>query len=112
MPGRSDHEGLTRRVELFVETPSPLVEQMNYSEGPMSGEGWDFVEERELRKSRSSRVCMNCEHFPYVADGDQHTLLTCRHKQRLVPHGDQLTRRCREWMVRREIEVGWCPEVA
>ena len=53
---------------------------MNYSEGPMSEEGWEFVEERELHKSRSSRVCMNCEHFPYAADGDQHTLLTCRHK--------------------------------
>ena len=50
----------------------------------MSEEGWDFVEERELRKSRSSRVCMNCDH---------------------------LTRRCREWMVRSEIELGWSPEV-
>ena len=85
---------------------------MNYSEGLMSEEGWDFVEERELRKSRSSRVCMTCEHFSYVADGDQHTLLTCRQKQRLVPHGDHLTRKCREWMVRREFELGWCPEVA
>ena len=85
---------------------------MNYSRGLMSEEGWDFVEKRELRKSRSSRVCMTCEHFSYVADGDQRTLLTCRQKQRLVPHGDHLTRKCREWMVRREFEVGWCPEGA
>ena len=85
---------------------------MNYSEVSMSAEGWDFVEDRELRKSRSSRVCMTCEHFSYVADGDKQTLLTCRQKQRLVPHGDHLTRKCQEWMVRREFEVGWCPEVA
>ena len=52
------------------------------------------------------------EAFSYVADGDQQTLLTCRQKHRLVPHGDHLTSKCREWMVRHEVEVGWCPEVA
>ena len=55
---------------------------------------------------------MTCEQFSYVADIDQHTLLTCRQKERLVPHGDHLTSKCREWMLRREVEVGWCPEVA
>ena len=85
---------------------------MNHSDGSTSEEVWEFLQNRELRKSRSSRVCITSEHFSYVADGDQRTLLTCRQKQRLVPHGDHLTRKCREWMVRREFEVGWCPEGA
>ena len=78
----------------------------------MPEEEWDFVEKRELRKSKSSRVCMTCQYFSYVADSDQNMLLTCRQKRRLVPHGDHLTHKCWEWMVRREVEVGWCTEVA
>ena len=78
MPGRSNHEGLTRRVELLVKTLPPWADQMNYPDGSMSEEVWEFVEKRELRKSRSSRVCLTCEHFSNVADRDQHTLLTRR----------------------------------
>ena len=39
-------------------------------------------------------------------------LLTCSLQRRLVPHGEHLTKKCRNWMVRREQEIGWCPEVA
>ena len=41
-----------------------------------------------------------------------HTLLTCGLQRRQVPHGEHLTKKCRNWMVRREVELGWCPEVA
>ena len=43
---------------------------------------------------------------------DGHTVLACGWKQRLIVSGDHLTRRCDQWLVRRELEQGWCPEVA
>jgi len=55
---------------------------------------------------------MTCQHFSYVCDQHCHTLLTCGLQRRQVPHGEHLTKRCRNWMVRREAEMGWCPEVA
>ena len=57
-------------------------------------------------------VCMTCEYFSYVCDQHCHTLLTCGLQRRQVPHGEHLTKRCRNWMVRREAEMGWCTEVA
>ena len=41
----------------------------------MSEEEWDFVE--GLKQTRSSCVCMTCQHFSYVCDQHCHTLLTC-----------------------------------
>ena len=76
----------------------------------MPEEEWDFVD--GLKKTRSSRVCMTCQHFAYVTDRHCHTLLTCGLQRRQIPSGEQLTKKCRHWMVRRETEVGWCPEIA
>ena len=76
----------------------------------MAEEEWDFVD--GLKSARSSCVCMTCQHFSYVCDRHCHTLLTCGLQRRQVPHGEHLTKRCRNWMVRRQAEVGWCPEVA
>ena len=33
-------------------------------------------------------------------------------RERLIPNGEHLTKKCRHWTVRREMEIGWCPEVA
>ena len=76
----------------------------------MAEEEWDFVD--GLKSTRSSCVCMTCQHFSYVCDQHCHTLLTCGLQGRQVSHGEHLTKRCRNWMVRREAEMGWCPEVA
>ena len=73
-------------------------------------EGWDFV--GGLKQARASRACMTCQHFTFMTDEDYRTLLTCGLQRRLVPHGEHLTKRCINWMVRREVEMGWCPEVA
>ena len=70
----------------------------------MSEEEWDFVD--GLKQTRSSCVCMTCQHFSYVCDQHCHTLLTCGLQRRQVPHGEHLTKRCRNWMVRREAEMG------
>ena len=78
----------------------------------MVGESWTYLEPTELRRSRCSRVCITCQHFRFSADGDGHTVLACGWKQRLIVSGDHLTRRCDQWLVRRELEQGWCPEVA
>ena len=76
----------------------------------MGEEERDFV--GGLKRTRSSRVCMTCQHFTFVTDQDYRTLLTCSYQQRLAPHGEHLTKKCCNWMVRRELEIGWCPEVA
>ena len=76
----------------------------------MAEEEWDFVD--GLKRTKTARVCMTCQHFSYVCDQHCHTLLTCGLQRRQVPHGEHLTKKCRHWMVRREVEVGWCPEVA
>ena len=76
----------------------------------MAEEEWDFVD--GLKSTRSSCVSMTCQHFTYVCDQHCHMLLTCGLQRRQVPHGEHLTKRCRNWMVRREAEVGWCSEAA
>ena len=76
----------------------------------MAEEEWGFVE--GLRRTKTSSVCMTCQHFTYLTDRDCRTLLTCGLQKCLVPQGEHLTKKCRNWMVRKEIEVGWCPEVA
>ena len=72
-------------------------------------EEWDFVD--GLKRTRTSRVCMPCQYFAYVTDQHCHTVLTCGLQHRQVHHGDHLTKKCGNWMVRREVELGWCPEV-
>ena len=76
----------------------------------MAEEEWGFVD--GLKSTRSSCVCMTCKHFSYVCDQHCHALLACGLQRRQVPHGEHLTKRCRNLMVRRQAEVGWCPEVA
>ena len=76
----------------------------------MAEEEWDFAD--GLKSTRSFCVCMTCQYFSYVRDQHCHTLLTFGLHRRQVPHGEHLTKRCRNWMVRREAEMGWCPEVA
>tara|TARA_S200002703_G_scaffold150440_1_gene148781 strand:+ start:1070 stop:1300 length:231 start_codon:yes stop_codon:yes gene_type:complete len=73
---------------------------------------WDYVDHGVLRQTRTSRVCMTCQHFAYFTDQHCHTLLTCALRERLIPNGEHLTKKCRHWTVRREVEIGWCPEIA
>ena len=73
---------------------------------------WDYIEEGVLSQTRSSRVCITCQHFDYTTDPHCHTLLTCRLQARLIPNGEHLTKKCRHWLIRREKEFGWCPEAA
>ena len=66
----------------------------------------------ELMKSRVSSICMTCEHFTYTCDKSCVTLLTCPLHQRLIPQGEHLTKRCRNWKRKRVLDIGLCPEVA
>ncbi len=54
----------------------------------MSEEEWDFVD--GLKQTRSSCVCMTCQHFSYVCDQHCHTLLTCGLQRRQMPEGPPL----------------------
>ena len=73
---------------------------------------WDYLEEDTLKHARSASVCMTCQYFNYCCDRDCRTILTCHLHQRLIPHGDHLTSKCRCWMQRLERKIGWCPEAA
>ena len=62
--------------------------------------------------TRPSKVCMTCQHFRYEVGRHCVTLLTCPIHQGLIPQGEHLTQRCSGWVPRREVAMGWCPEVA
>lgn len=64
-----------------------------------------------LKRARSSRVWMTCQQFTDVSNQDCRTLLVFGLLQRLVSHGEHLTKTVRNGMVRRELEIGWCPEL-
>ena len=77
---------------------------------PCSAEEWDFLQLYVLKPSRSSKVCITCQHFRYEVDRHCVTLLTCPLHQGLIPQGEHLTKRCSQWVARRELAVGWCSE--
>ena len=73
-------------------------------------EEWDYLEWDVLKPSRTSKVCITCQHFRYEVGNRCETLLTCPIHQRLIPQGDHLTSRCSQWVPRREVVLGWCSE--
>ncbi|WP_413358794.1 galactose oxidase [Prochlorococcus sp. MIT 1201] len=75
-------------------------------------EEWQCMDEGTLKTSRSGAVCMTCNHFRYAVGKQCQTLLTCPIHQRLIPQGEHLNSKCHQWIIRRELEVGWAPEVA
>ncbi len=74
-------------------------------------EEWEDLDESVLRPSRSSAVCITCQHFRYEVGKHCVTLLTCPIHQGLIPQGEHLTKRCAQWVPRQEVQRGWCPEV-
>jgi len=63
-----------------------------------------------LRPAPSGAVCITCQHFRYEVGRHCVTVLTCPIHQGLIPQGEHLTKRCAQWVARREVAVGWCPE--
>jgi hypothetical protein len=53
---------------------------------------------------------MTCQHFRYEVGRHCVTLLTCPIHQGLIPQGELLTRRCSQWVARRDEVMGWCAE--
>ena len=78
----------------------------------VSSEEWEFLEWNVLKPSRSSSVCITCQHFRYEVGRHCVTLLTCPIHQGLIPQGEHLAKRCSQWVTRQEVAVGWCPEAA
>ena len=77
-------------ISLLTQYREPRVERMYYTkEGARCQKRMGLC--GGLKQTRSSCVCMTCQHFSYVRD-NCHTLLTCGLLAgRQVPHGD-LTR--------------------
>ena len=63
-------------------------------------EEWDYLEWDVLKPSRSSSVCISCQHFRYEVGKHCVTLLTCPIHQGLIPQGEHLTKRCSQLVVR------------
>ena len=76
-----------------------------------SAEEWDFLQLNVLKPSRSSKVCITCQHFRYEVDRHCVTLLTCPIHQGLIPHSEHLTRRFSQWLSGQEVRQRWCAEV-
>jgi len=57
-----------------------------------------------------SVVNLTGQHFRYEVGRHCVTVLTCPIHQGLIPQGEHLTKRCAQWVARREVAVGWCPE--
>ena len=62
--------------------------------------------------ARRSRGWMTCQLHTDVSEQGCRTLLPFDLQRRLVSHGEPLTKTCRNGMVRRQLEIGWCPELA
>ncbi|MCP4972485.1 MAG: galactose oxidase [Prochlorococcus sp.] len=75
-------------------------------------ETWQHLDCGVLRASRSGEVCMTCSHFCYAVGRQGQTVLVCPIHESLIPQGDHLSCKCHQWAMRRELEIGWCPEVA
>jgi len=75
-----------------------------------SAEEWRYLDIDVLKPSRSSSVCITCQHFRYEVGRQCVTLLTCPIHLGLIPQGEHLTKRCAQWVARRELAVGWCSE--
>jgi hypothetical protein len=73
-------------------------------------EEWDYLDVNVLLPARSGAVCITCQHFRYEVGRNCVTVLTCPTNQGLIPQGEHLTKRCAQWVARREVAVGWCPE--
>ena len=73
-------------------------------------EEWGYLDGSVLRLARTGADCITCQHFRYEVGSQCVTVLTCPIHQGLIPQGEHLTKRCRQWLARRELAVGWCPE--
>ena len=53
---------------------------------------------------------MTCQHFAYGVDAHCHMLTGCSLRQKQLQQGEHLTKRCRQWALTRQKEMGWAPE--
>ena len=75
-------------------------------------EEWEFLDGGELRPNRTGAICNTYPHFSNEYGSQSVTLLTSPIHRGLIPQGEHLTKRCAQWMARRELVAGWCPEEA
>ena len=74
----------------------------------MAEEEWDFVD--GLKTTRSSCVCMTCQHFVYGVDRHCHTVVGCSLRRRQLQQGEHLKKRCGLWAPTSQSAMGWAPE--
>jgi hypothetical protein len=60
-------------------------------------EGWPYLDEAVLLKTRSRQVCLTCHWFRHHAGVNFIPVLTCQLHQGLIAHGEHLTSRCQGW---------------
>ncbi|MFM9088834.1 MAG: galactose oxidase [Cyanobium sp.] len=75
-------------------------------------EGWPWLDQQVLMRSRSRQVCMTCHFFRHHPGPECIPLLTCHLQQGLIAYGEHLTHRCSGWSEDLHRQRGWAPEVA
>jgi hypothetical protein len=73
---------------------------------------WPYLDQQQLKPSRSRKVCMTCHWFRHHAGVNCIPVLTCHLHQGLIAHGEHLTSRCQGWTDDMSRQQGWAPEVA
>jgi hypothetical protein len=63
-----------------------------------------------MTAARPGAVCITCPHCHHEVGRHCVTVLTCPIHQGLIPQGEHLTKRCAQWVARREVAAGWRPE--
>jgi len=75
-------------------------------------EEWPYLDERDLLKTCSRKVCMTCHWFRHHAGVNCIPVLTCQLHQGLIAHGEHLSSRCQGWTDDLVSHRDWAPEVA
>ena len=73
-------------------------------------EEWSFVNDKELQAWKGACLCITCQHVAYGVDQHCRTILGCNVRQKQLPQGDHLTKKCKLWAPTWQKEMGWAPE--
>ena len=90
---------MVRHPAFFMALPVMASGVLSSVPSAAPAEKWEFLEWDALKPSRSSSVCITCQHFRYEVGRHCLTVLTCPNHQCLIPQGEHLTKRCAQWVL-------------
>ena len=73
-------------------------------------EEWGQADDRVIKRSYTSGVCISCAWFIYGIDAHCHTLLGCTLRQKQLQQGQHLNKKFKLWVPTLQKEMGRAPE--